>query len=92
MKYVTSIERQGIEKGLQQGMQQGVQQTSEKMALRYLTEKFGGLDTVTTATIKCLPVDRLTVLSDVMFEFKSASELAAWLSQNASAESVALSN
>lgn len=87
MKYVSSIERQGIEKGLQQGLQQ-----TSHIALRYLAKEFGDLDMATTAAIKRLPLDRLTVLSNVMFEFKSASELATWLSQNANAESVALSN
>ena len=87
MKYVSSIERQGIEKGLQQGLQQ-----TSHIALRYLAKEFGDLDAATAEAIKRLPFDRLTLLSNAMFEFKSASELAAWLNQNANAESVALSN
>lgn len=91
MPYVSLIEREGISKGLQQGLQQA-RQASEKLALRYLAKEFGELDVVTTTAIKQLPLDRLTALSDAMFEFKAASELAKWLSQNANAESVALSN
>ena len=71
-------------------MNTSMQQTSH-ISLRYLAEKFGELDAATTETIKRLPFDRLTLLSNAMFEFKSASELAIWLSQNAQAESVALS-
>lgn len=75
MQYVPLIERRGIEKG--------VQQTSERIALRYLAEKFGELNAATIAAIKQLPVERLTALSDAMFDFKTADELAAWLKEHA---------
>jgi hypothetical protein len=82
MPYLSLIEREGIAKGLQQGMQQ----TSERFVLRYLTKEIGELDAATTATIKQLPLERLTTLSDEMFDFKTASDLAAWLQQHAAQE------
>ena len=87
MPYLSLREREAIATGMQQGMQQ-----TSHIALRYLAKEFGDLDVATTAAIKQLPLERLTSLSDVMFEFNNAGELATWLSQNANAESVALSN
>ena len=84
MPYLSLREREAIAKGSQQ--------TGEKLTLRYLSEKFGELDAATTAAIKQLPLARLTLLSDAMFEFKTVSEFMAWLSRNAEMTDVALSN
>ncbi len=85
MPYLSLREREAVATGLQQGVQQGVQQTSEKFVLRYLAKEVGALDAPTTTAIKQLPLERLTELSDAMFDFKNASALTAWLNEQARA-------
>ena len=40
MRYVTSVERIGIEKGMQQGMQQGMLQTAREVLIETLETRF----------------------------------------------------
>jgi hypothetical protein len=43
MRYVTSIERHGIQKGRQEGLQQGIQQEADLLLRRLLARRFGAL-------------------------------------------------
>lgn len=90
MPYVTTIERMGIEKGLQQGLEQGLEQgrrqASEGFVLRYLKHRFGELNKEMEAAIQALSLDRITQLSNVMFDFESLGDVILWLRENASSQ------
>ena len=80
MPYLSVLERKGIE----QGLQQGSHQATERLALRYLAQRFGALDSETLTAIQTLPLAQLTALSEAMFEFGTANELTQWLAEHVS--------
>jgi hypothetical protein len=68
VRYVTSVERIGIERGMQKGMQQGVQlgllQGEQNILLRLLTKRFGILTEQLQTKIKQANLEQLEVWSD----------------------------
>lgn len=78
MKYVTSIERRGIEKGRQEGLKTGV----AGVALRQLQRRLGPLDEASQAHIRALPLEQLEELSDALLDFNTPADLALWLQQH----------
>ncbi len=87
MKYVTSIERRGIEKGTQQGLKLGVVGT----ALRQLQQRFGMLDEAIKAHIRALPLEQAEELTVAVLDFKAPADLTAWLQQHPASAEVAVS-
>lgn len=74
VRYVTSIERigmergmeQGILQGIQQGVQKGMQQGEQAILLRQLTRRFGTLPESTQAQIKQADTQQLEQWSDLV--------------------------
>ena len=82
MKYVTSIERHGIEKGMRVGEQVGLQKGSAGIVLRLLQNRFGALDEAVHTHIRALPLTELEALSDALFGFATRDDLGVWLQQH----------
>jgi len=78
MKYVTSIERRGIEKGVQIGLQKG----SAALILRQLQRRFGALEETVQAQVRALPLAEIEALSDALFGFATRADLETWLQQH----------
>ena len=74
MKYVTSIERRGIEKGKRIG--------SAELLLRLLRQRFGALEESVQAQVRALPLEEIEALSDALFGFATRADLEAWLQQH----------
>lgn len=74
MRYVTSLERIGIEKGIQQGIEQGIQQGALRMLLHQLQRRFQSVpETVQTRLSEC-SVDQLEELLDVALSVDSLDD------------------
>ncbi|MEK7831279.1 MAG: cytosolic protein, partial [Acidobacteriota bacterium] len=71
MPYVTTIERMGVEKGRVEGRVEGLVEANEEIVLYFLQRQFGLLNEKAATAIHNLPLDRITKLSRVMFDFKS---------------------
>lgn len=82
MRYVTSIERRGIEKGRQEGLQKGLKAGVIGVILRLLQRRFGPLDEATQAHIRALPLEQLEELSEELLDFSAPADLAIWLQQH----------
>lgn len=78
MKYVTSIERHGIEKGMQLGIQKG----SNDLLLRLLQQRFGALEETIQAQVRALPLEKIEALSDELFRLAARADLEAWLARH----------
>jgi hypothetical protein len=93
MRYITSVERigmqQGMEKGLQQGMQQGMQQGLQQgkqegihqgqadMVLRLLNRRFGAVPSRLAERVRSVPSERMPDLLDVALTAAVLEEVAA---------------
>jgi hypothetical protein len=87
MPYVSTIERmakeEGWQQGLQEGRQTGLQQGLATAVTLQLAHRFGDLGAPVQARLKKLPVEQAQALSLALFDFKSKSDLAAWLKRHA---------
>jgi hypothetical protein len=70
MSYGKTIEQMGIEKGWRQAI--------EGLILRFLQRQFGELNEEVKAAIQVLSLDRVTRLSEAMFDFESFDDLVLW--------------
>jgi hypothetical protein len=85
MRYITSVERigmqQGLEKGLQQGLQQGkqegIQQGQAEMVLRLLNRRFGAVPTRLAERVRAVPSEQMPDLLDVALTASALEEVAA---------------
>jgi hypothetical protein len=82
MKYVTSIERRGIQKGIEQGIQIGLKKGTSEIILRQLQQRFGALDEAVQAHLRALPLEEIEALSDALFGFVTRADLEVWLQQH----------
>lgn len=75
MKYVTSVERIGIEKGIEQGKQQ------EALFLirRLLNRRLGNIDNTLIKRVDELPLPDLETLGEDLLDFTSVTDLINWL-------------
>ncbi|BAZ08289.1 hypothetical protein NIES4071_00940 [Calothrix sp. NIES-4071] len=69
MKYVTSIERSGIEKG------------KKELVTRLLNRRLGNIDDQKLSVISSLSVEQLDELGEALLDFTSVADLTAWLEQ-----------
>lgn len=80
MRYITSVERIGIEKGreqgLQQGMQQGMQQGQAELVLRLLSKRFGVVSSRLADRVRVVPSELMPDLLDVALTAASVEEVA----------------
>ncbi len=81
-EWVQQGRQQGIEEGIQQGVQQGVQQGYARKTLQFLQRHFGALEENLRQRIYALPIEALERLGDDSFDFRSVTELIAWLDHN----------
>ncbi|WP_353571992.1 DUF4351 domain-containing protein [Candidatus Albibeggiatoa sp. nov. BB20] len=83
MRYVTSVERigmergieQGILQGMQQGLEEGVQQGEQSILLRQLTRRFGTLPELLQERIKQADLEQLELWSDLILTASSLEEI-----------------
>ncbi|WP_353571993.1 DUF4351 domain-containing protein [Candidatus Albibeggiatoa sp. nov. BB20] len=79
MRYVTSVERigmeRGIEQGILQGMQEGIQQGEQSILLRQLTRRFGILPESLQERIKQANLEQLELWSDVILTASSLDDI-----------------
>jgi flagellar biosynthesis/type III secretory pathway protein FliH len=84
MRYITSVERigmqQGLEKGLQQGLEQGkqegIQQGQAEMVLRLLNRRFGAVSPRLAGRVRAVPSQRMPDLLDVALTASVLEEVA----------------
>lgn len=79
MPYVTTIERQGIEKGRAEGRAEGWKQASLEIVLSLLRQKFGEINQKTESSISDLTQEQLRRLTDTLLKLESLDELHRWL-------------
>ncbi len=73
MRYITSVERIGMQQGLQQGLQQG----GQRHVLRVLQHRFGSVPETIKVRMSKLTVEQLEELLDVALEVNSLAEFIA---------------
>jgi hypothetical protein len=78
MRYITSVERIGMEQGLQQGLQQG-QQGQAELVLRLLTRRFGAVPPHLAEQVRATPSAQMPALLDAVLDAGSLDEVAAAL-------------
>ena len=85
MRYITSVERigiqQGIQQGMQQGMQQGIQQGMQQgqadLVLRLLSRRFGAVSSPLAAAVRSVPSEQMPDLLDLALTAGTLDEVAA---------------
>lgn len=75
MRYVTSVERIGIERGREQGMELGMEQGQRKMAIdvltRLLARRFGSLSPVVRKHLEEANLEQLDLWTDRILDAPS---------------------
>ncbi|BAZ15957.1 hypothetical protein NIES4071_78300 [Calothrix sp. NIES-4071] len=79
MKYVTSVERIGIEKGIEQGIEQGKQQEALSLIRRLLNRRLGNIDNTLIERVERLLLPDLETLGEDLLDFTSVADLNNWL-------------
>ncbi len=79
MEIVTSWMEEGIKRGLEQGRQEGRQEGQRQVVLRLLRRRLGALDEATERQVSGLSSERLADLAEALLDFRTASDLGAWL-------------
>ena len=90
MRYVTSVERIGIEKGrllgleqgLEQGMEQGRRHEAYELTTRLLRHRFGLLPADLSTRIEVLPLAEVEALSEALLDLTQLDEVSAWLDRH----------
>jgi len=76
MKLMTSWKLEGLEEGRLEGAQ--------RLALRQLRRRTGGVSELQEAQIRRLPLEHLDDLADALLDFTQPSDLDEWLQGNLS--------
>jgi predicted transposase/invertase (TIGR01784 family) len=76
MQIVTSWMQEGIEQGIEQGIER-----ERSLVLRLLTKRVGTLSSEVRDRIDQLPIDQVEALGEALLEFRTLTDLEAWLSQ-----------
>ncbi|MCL4868038.1 MAG: DUF4351 domain-containing protein [Anaerolineae bacterium] len=74
MQYVTTIERDAIERGLTKGLQQGQEQALQRSIMRILFRRFGTVPTEISDHLEKVSLETLEQLLDVALEVMSVKE------------------
>ncbi len=75
MRYVTNIERKGIEKGIQKGIQQGVQQGGILLLRQQLIQRFGPLPDWAEQHLKQASLEDLETWAKLILEAQSLKDI-----------------
>lgn len=75
MRYISSVERFGIQRGLQQGIQQGIQQGEAAIILRVMQHRFGQIPKRYEQRIIQADANTLLTLSEKILEAESLEDL-----------------
>ncbi len=75
MRYVSSFEREGIEKGLQQGLQQGMQQGEARILERLLARRFGDLPQWARERLVAATTDERAMWTDAVLSAGSLEDV-----------------
>ncbi len=73
MRYITSVERIGMEQGIQQGLQQG----QAELVLRLLARRFGAVPPHLEEQVRATPSAQMLALQDIALDAGSLDEVAA---------------
>jgi hypothetical protein len=73
--------------GIAEGIAVGIAEGSTSVLLNQLAKLCGPLPEEVQQRIRCLPFERLSALGEALLDFRSLSDLQAWLSANACADS-----
>ena len=73
MRYITSVERIGIQQGMQQGMQQG----QADLVLRLLSRRFGAVSSPLATVVRSVHSEQMPDLLDVALTAGTLDEVAA---------------
>jgi flagellar biosynthesis/type III secretory pathway protein FliH len=76
MQIVTSWMQEGIEQGIEQGIER-----ERSLVLRLLTKRVGTLPSEVRDRIDQLSIDQVEALGEALLEFRTLTDLEAWLSQ-----------
>lgn len=94
MTYITSWQREGIEigrvegkaegrvEGKAEGRVEGMLEHAQQTAIRLIAKRFGAIDSELTEKIIALPLSRLDLLPEAIFDFNSFEELLAWIKES----------
>ena len=66
---------------MQEGIEQGIEQGERSLVLRLLTKRVGTLPSEVRDRIDQLPIDQVEALGEALLEFRTLTDLEAWLSQ-----------
>lgn len=78
MRYLSTIERQGIEKGIEKGIERG----ERSLVLRLLSRRFDPLPNSVRDQVTQLPLEQVEQLAEALFDFKGIEDLQHWLSNH----------
>ena len=79
MPYVTSIERNAEERGLEKGIEKGREEAGAALVLVLLKRPCGPLPFDVEQQVRQLSFDQIQALGEVLFDFKSLTDLKTWL-------------
>jgi hypothetical protein len=82
MRYVTSVERIGIEKGHLLGLEQGRRHEAYELITRLLRHRFGLLPADLSTRIEALPLAEVEALSEALLDLTQLDEVSAWLDRH----------
>jgi predicted transposase YdaD len=74
MRYVSTIERQGIQKGREEGRQQ----EGRSLVLRLLNRRIGELPESVIQQVNALSIESLEALGEALLDFRSMDDLEQW--------------
>jgi hypothetical protein len=77
MRYVSTIERQGIQKGRQEGRQE----EGRSLVLRLLNRRIGNLPESVIQQVNTLSIESLEALGEALLDFSSMDDLEQWFTE-----------
>jgi len=84
MRYVSTIERQGLEKGLEKGIEKGIEKglkLGRSLILRLLPRQVGELSEATIEQVNQLSIEALDSLGEALLDFDQMDDLHQWLTE-----------
>jgi hypothetical protein len=73
--------REGVMQIVTSWMQEGIEQGERSLVVRLLTKRVGTLPSEVRDRIDQLPIDQVEALGEALLEFRTLTDLEAWLAQ-----------